>query len=77
MKNGVVQAALEGTLKMKHSFYHKDDNSFVAAGLVGYLEFEPAKPRIRSFRLVTDNATYGGNSKQFFGVVVREVAGNK
>jgi hypothetical protein len=73
--NGVARARLEGRLKMKHPFYHKDDNNFVSANLVGYLDFEPGGLRIRSLRLVTDQATYGGNvnSTQFFGVAVRSV----
>ncbi len=60
---------------MKHPFYHKDDNNFAQAALVGYLEFTVGKPGIRSLRLVTDNARYGGdvNSVQPFGAAARSV----
>jgi len=73
VENGVARARLEGRLKMKHPFYHKDDNNFVNATLIGYLDFELGVSRIRSVRLVTDQATYGGivNSTQSFGVAVR------
>lgn len=75
IENGVAHARLEGRLKMKHPFYHKDDDNFVNATLVGYLDFEPASGRIRSFGLVTDTATYGPrtNGAQWFGVAVRSI----
>ena len=45
---------------MKHQFYpHKPDDNFVDATLVGYLDFDPATRQIKSFKLVTDQATYG------------------
>src|SRR5207244_3332532 len=71
----VARARIEGKLRMKHRFYHKDDDNFVEATLVGFMDFEPANERIRSLRLVTDTATYGGNANavQFFGVAVRSV----
>jgi hypothetical protein len=75
IENGAARARLEGRLKMKHPFYHKDDNNFVNATLIGYLDFELGASRIRTLRLVTDQARYGGdvNSTQFFGVAVRSV----
>ena len=76
IENGVARARVEGRLKMKHPFYHKDDNNFVEAGLVGYLEFDVGKQAIRSLRLVTDNARYGeiAGSAQPFGAAVRAVS---
>ena len=68
----VVRARLDGSLRMKHTFYHKDDGNFVDATLVGILEFEPATARIRSLRLVTSQAVYGTN-KTVFGVALRSV----
>jgi hypothetical protein len=74
-----IRARLEGRLRMKHPFYHKDDDNFVSATLIGYLEFEPAAGtratcQIRSLLLVTDRATYGqGTRGQPFGVVVRSL----
>src|SRR5439155_15427511 len=35
ISDGTVRARLEGRLRMKHPFYHKDDGSFVDAELVG------------------------------------------
>jgi len=68
-EDGVVRARIEGSLKMKHTFYpHREDNNVVEATLVGYLDFDPAKQRIRTLRLVTDPATYGGGT---FGVALR------
>jgi hypothetical protein len=69
IEDGVVRARIEGSLKMKHTFYpHREDNNVVEATLVGYLDFDPAKMRIRTLRLVTDPATYGGGT---FGVALR------
>jgi len=67
VKDGVVRARLDGFLKMKHPFYHKDDGNFVEAPLVGLIEFDAKHSRIRSFQLATDGATYG---RMTFGVVV-------
>jgi hypothetical protein len=68
---GVIRARLDGTLKMKHrQFTEGDDNRFVAATLMGYLDFEPERPTLRSLRLVTTEATYGRND---FGIALRSV----
>ncbi|HJT76976.1 MAG TPA: hypothetical protein VJ739_07205 [Gemmataceae bacterium] len=72
VQDGVARARVEGRLKMKHSFYHKDTDEFVDAPLVGILEFAADGSAVRSFRLVTDGATYGGTgARQHFGVAVR------
>ena len=73
IREGVARARLEGRLRMKHSFYHKDTDEFVETRLVGFLEFEPGRDKVRSFRLVTDGATYGaaGKNRHPFGVAVR------
>ena len=68
-QDGVVRARLDGHMKMKHPFYHRDDNNFVEATIVGILEFEPGK-RILTLQLATVKATYGRTA---FGVVVRSV----
>jgi len=71
IKDGVVRARLEGALQMKHAFYPlKEDKNLVEATLLGYVEFQQAKPRIRALRLVTDTATYGG-PRNHFGAVLR------
>jgi hypothetical protein len=73
IEGGVVSVRLEGRFKMKHPFYHKDDKNFVEATVVGIMDIETSKQRIRSIRLVTDQAAYGasGGGVQFFGVAVR------
>jgi hypothetical protein len=74
--SSVVRARLEGKLKMKHAFYpRRDDNNFVEATFVGIMEFDVAAKRLRSLRLVTEQATYGGNvnSSTPFGVAVRSL----
>jgi hypothetical protein len=70
-ENGVIQARIDGTLRMKHLFYEgRPDDRFVDATIVGVLEYETSPPRIRSFRLVTERATYG---EWKFGVAVRSL----
>ena len=69
-RDGVVRARLDGRLKMKHPFYHQDDQLVVETALVGVLECEPAQKAIRSLKLVSDGATYGNRP---FGVAVRSV----
>ena len=72
VEDGVARARLDGSLRLKHTFYHKDDGNFVDATLVGILEFEPAAAKIRSLQLVTNKAVYGAN-KTVFGVALRAV----
>jgi hypothetical protein len=67
---GLVRARLDGKLKMKHPFYHKDDDNFVEASLVGILDMEPATKTLHAFQLATTKATYG---RMAFGVVVQSV----
>lgn len=68
---GVARARLEGSLRMKRPFDpEKDDNRYVTATLLGYLDFEPARSRIGALRLTTTEATYG---KDPVGVAVRSV----
>jgi hypothetical protein len=69
---GVVRARLDGSLKMKHPFYHKDDGNFVEAKLVGFMEYALKDRRIRTLNLVTDGATYG---RMRFGVTMQTVTG--
>ena len=69
---GVARARLDGRLRMKHPFYHRDDDNRVEAALVGFLEYEPRTGAIRAFQLVTDGATYGPQ-KSPFGAAARVV----
>jgi hypothetical protein len=72
---GVARVQLDGELKMKHPFYpHRDDDNYVEATVAGYLDYEIGPRRIRSLRLVTDEATYGSaRQTQHFGVALRSM----
>jgi hypothetical protein len=73
IRDGVVRARLEGDLKMKHTFYpRRDDKNFVDATVVGYLDFALKGPRILTLRLITDRASYNGETTNF-GVALRSV----
>lgn len=65
-----VRARLEGRLRMRHWFYHKEDRNVVEATLAGYLDIDPKTRAVRSLRLVTQSATYGGGH---FGVAIRSL----
>jgi hypothetical protein len=71
IKDGIARARLDGKLRMKHPFYHKDDDNFVDASLLGSVEFEIGSRRIVTWQLVTTEATYG---RIRFGVAVRSAA---
>jgi hypothetical protein len=74
IKDGVVQSRIEGSLRMKHDFYpRKPDENFVDATILGYLDFEQEKPRIRTLKLATEKAVYG-RQPQRFGVAVRSLS---
>src|SRR5262245_13892495 len=70
VRDGVARARLEGEMKMDHWFYHKPDGKFVEATFVGYFDFEVTTKEVRSLRLVTDEATYGGGK---FGIGVQSM----
>jgi len=64
----VLRIRLEGQLKMTRV---QDPNAtFVEAPLVGYIDVDPSRRRIRSFRLMTESGNCGGRK---FGVAVRSV----
>jgi hypothetical protein len=70
VKDGIAVARLDGSLRMKHPFYHKDDDNFVEASFVGVMEFDADRGKVRSLHVVTEKAVYGGRP---FGVAVRSV----
>jgi hypothetical protein len=70
IRQGIAQARLDGSLKMKHPFYHKDDANYVSATVVGYMGFDVRTKRIRDLSLVTDQATYGDRRRMPFGGAV-------
>jgi hypothetical protein len=73
IERGIARARLDGRMRMKHPFYHRDDNNSVETDLVGYVEFNTNTREIQSLRLVTDNGRYGNDASgmQHFGVAVR------
>jgi hypothetical protein len=72
VRDGMARARVEGRLKMKHSFYHKDTEEMVEADAIGFVDFDADRGKVRSLRLVTDRATYGAaGARQQFGVAVR------
>lgn len=73
--DGLARIALAGELRMKHPFYpRRDDDNFVDATVAGYLDYEIGPHRIRSLRLVTEDATYGtARQKQPIGIALRSV----
>jgi hypothetical protein len=76
IEGGIARARLDGRMRMKHPFYHRDDNNFVEADLVGYVTFTTNTRKIKSLRLVTENGRFGddGNGMQHFGAAARLVA---
>ncbi len=64
----LLRVRIEGELRMKHRFTPaRDDDRFVDATVLGFLDYEPRRERIRSLRLFTPRASYGPDP---FGVAV-------
>jgi hypothetical protein len=69
--DGVARVRLDCNLRMKHRFLPiKDDDKFVEAKVVGFVDCDPVKKQIKNVRMVTEKATYNDNT---FGVAVRSV----
>jgi len=68
------QIRLTGSLRMKHPFYHKDDDNFVNATAVGFIDYDVRANRISSLELVTDQASYGAKSQSPFGAAVQSIS---
>jgi hypothetical protein len=70
VKDDIARARLDVRLRMKHPFYHRDDDNFVEATLLGFLDFEVGTGRVLTWQLVTTEATYG---RTHFGVAATTV----
>ena len=70
LRDGVARVRLDGSLRMKHTFYHRDDNNVVDATVLGLFDVDTASRQIRSLRLATSESSYGGGT---FGVAVQSV----
>jgi len=57
---GHARARLDGDLRMRHPFYHKDTPDYVDATVVGYVDFDPAAGKVNALKLATGKATYTG-----------------
>ena len=67
---GVARARLDGRVRLKHAFYHKDDDKVAEMELVGYVDFDTGAGTVRGLTLVTDRGAYGNMP---FGVALRLV----
>lgn len=61
---------LDGRVSIDHPFFPDRDVRAVESAVAGYLEYDRAKKRIRSVRLITDGAVYG---RENFAVAVRSI----
>jgi len=70
---GVVRARLGGAVRITHAFYPgRPDGQYAEASVVGYVDFDMTSRQVQTFKLVTDEATYGpdGPRREGFGVAV-------
>jgi hypothetical protein len=59
---------LKGSLKIKHTFYHRADSNVAEADVVGYAKVDITVGKLLEINLTTINATYAGGK---FGVAVK------
>jgi len=57
-QTGVLRVRLDGDLRMRHPFYHKDTPDYVDATVVGYLDVKPGAGGVTALKLSTARATY-------------------
>lgn len=70
LKNGIARIWLVGSLRMKHSFYHKEDQNVARATVKGWMNLDMKTRRIETMNIVTDEADYGDKNKMPYGVAV-------
>lgn len=71
----IVQVRLDGSLRMKRTFYaRRNDDNYVEATVVGLFEFDGVSRQIQDFDLVTEKATYGPSNPEEFGAVLSLVS---
>lgn len=75
VETGTARGRLNGSFRMGHPFYHKEDGRAIAATVAGIVEWDAGARRIRRFRMVTREALYEapGGGGQAFGVAVRSL----
>ena len=69
-RRSVAWIRLDGRVRLGHSFMSNKDERPVEAAVMGYLEYDRKEKKVRTFRLVTEQARYG---KENFGVAIRSV----
>jgi hypothetical protein len=75
VRSRVIQARLEGTLRMKRTFYaHRNDDNYVDATMIGLLKFDAISRQVYDFDVVTDKAIYGPNNREEFGASLSSVS---
>ncbi|HXG61584.1 MAG TPA: hypothetical protein VNO22_09425 [Planctomycetota bacterium] len=67
---GPGRVRLDAELRMKHPFYHREDDARVEASAAGLVEFDPSGPSITRFLMATEKASYNGGA---FVVAVRSM----
>jgi RNA polymerase sigma factor (sigma-70 family) len=71
LHGGVARARINGTLRMKHpAVPNRDDDDFVDATVLGFMDVEMGKQRIKALQIITERATYRDKA---FGVAVRSL----
>lgn len=72
VKNGKLQVRLDGSVKIKHTFYpDRDDKNYAESTLVGVLEVDQKSGRVTRLALATTQGRYG--SYGFSVAVVTEM----
>ena len=69
-RRDIAWIRLEGRVSIDHPFVADRDHRAVESTVTGYIEYNRAEKKIRSFRLITDNAVYG---RENFAVAFRSV----
>jgi RNA polymerase sigma-70 factor (ECF subfamily) len=69
-RRDIAWIRLDGRVSIDHAFMADRDHRMVESTMTGYIEYNRAEKRIRSFRLITDHAVYG---RENFAVAFRSV----
>ena len=76
-QKGIGRVRIEGSLKMKRTFYpNHPDNNFVNAEVLGFMDFETDSHRIDMLKLVTTKAKYGAADPEGFEAGLEMVNSN-
>ncbi|HEY1339222.1 MAG TPA: hypothetical protein VGF59_17035 [Bryobacteraceae bacterium] len=72
LDNGLARARIDGSLRMKHSFYPgREGNDLVTAAVIGFMDFDVGRGAIQRLRIVDEKAVYHNEA---FGVALRSVS---